>query len=120
MTRTAISYGSGRSFHRDPSANRFNSRQPCVATHLKSVRSHVHRARARCARDSSLGVRALGESFSRVEWTRCLPESGWQASITEFLDLYQAVAADGPQEANTFKFYQMEVMLTPAPRPDKL
>ena len=55
-----------------------------------------------------------------VEWTRCLPESEWQAFITEFLDLYQAVAADSPQEANTFKFYQMEVLLTPAPRPGEL
>ena len=51
-----------------------------------------------------------------VEWTRCLPESEWLAFITEVLDRYQAVAADGPQEMSTFKFYQMEVMLTPAPR----
>jgi trans-aconitate methyltransferase len=50
-----------------------------------------------------------------VEWTRCLPESEWQAFISEVLDLYQTVAADNPQEANTFKFYQMEVVLRPAP-----
>jgi trans-aconitate 2-methyltransferase len=55
-----------------------------------------------------------------VEWTRCLPESEWQAFITEVLDLYQAVAADGPREVNTFKFYQMEVVLTPAPRQSEL
>jgi hypothetical protein len=48
-----------------------------------------------------------------VEWTRCLPQSDWHAFITDVLDRYRAVAADGPQEANTFKFYQMEVMLTP-------
>jgi trans-aconitate methyltransferase len=49
-----------------------------------------------------------------VEWTRCLPEARWQDFITEVLDSYQAVAADSPAEANTFKFYQMEVALAPA------
>jgi trans-aconitate methyltransferase len=52
-----------------------------------------------------------------VEWTRYLPEREWQAFITEVLDRYQAVAADSPQEAHTFKFYQMEVVLTPIPQP---
>ena len=52
-----------------------------------------------------------------VEWTRCLPDSECRLFITDVLDLYQAVAADSPQEANTFKFYQMEVALKPAPRP---
>ena len=52
-----------------------------------------------------------------VEWTRCLPESERLPFITEVLDQYQAVAADSPQEANTFKFYQMEVLLAPAQRP---
>jgi trans-aconitate methyltransferase len=51
-----------------------------------------------------------------VEWTRCLPESEWQAFITDVLDVYQAVVADSPQEVNTFKFYQMEVVLAPVPR----
>jgi trans-aconitate methyltransferase len=51
-----------------------------------------------------------------VEWTRCLPESQWDAFITDVLDRYQSVAADGPQEMNTFKFYQMEVELTAAAR----
>jgi trans-aconitate methyltransferase len=50
-----------------------------------------------------------------VEWTRRLPESEWGAFIADVLDRYQSVAADGPAEANTFKFYQMEVALTPAP-----
>jgi trans-aconitate 2-methyltransferase len=49
-----------------------------------------------------------------VEWTRFLPESEWPAFITEVLDLYQTVAADNHEEANTFKFYQMEVELTPS------
>src|SRR5262249_54615194 len=49
-----------------------------------------------------------------VEWTRYLPEGDWPAFIAEVLDRYRAVAADGPQEANTFKFYQLEVVLEPA------
>jgi trans-aconitate 2-methyltransferase len=56
-------------------------------------------------------------SFARatfVEWTRHLPESDWPAFITEVLDRYRAVAAASPQEANTFKFYQLEVVLEPA------
>jgi ubiquinone/menaquinone biosynthesis C-methylase UbiE len=48
-----------------------------------------------------------------VEWTRLLPECQWQQFITDVLDRYHAVAADSPSEANTFKFYQMEVVLTP-------
>ena len=44
-----------------------------------------------------------------VEWTRCVPESEWHSFITDVLDRYQAVAGDGHQEVNTFKFYQMEV-----------
>src|SRR5262245_30114843 len=49
-----------------------------------------------------------------VEWTRYLPEGDWPAFISEVLDRYRTVAADGPQEANTFKFYQLEVVLEPA------
>lgn len=50
-----------------------------------------------------------------VEWTQRLPESEWETFITDVLDSYQIVAARSPQEANTFKFYQMEVELTPLP-----
>jgi trans-aconitate methyltransferase len=49
-----------------------------------------------------------------VEWTRCVPESEWLDFITEVLDRYGTVAADKPQKANTFKFYQLEVVLEPA------
>jgi trans-aconitate methyltransferase len=48
-----------------------------------------------------------------IEWTRCLPASDWPAFITEVLDRYRTVAADSPQQANTFKFYQLEVVLEP-------
>lgn len=51
-----------------------------------------------------------------AEWTRFLPESAWAAFITDVLDRYQTVAADSPAEDNTFKFYQMEVVLTPRSR----
>jgi trans-aconitate 2-methyltransferase len=49
-----------------------------------------------------------------VEWTQHLPENQWRAFIADVLDRYQAVAADGPSELNTFKFYQMEVALSQA------
>jgi trans-aconitate methyltransferase len=49
-----------------------------------------------------------------VAWTRHLPESDCPAFITEVLDRYRTVAACSPPEANTFKFYQLEVVLEPA------
>jgi trans-aconitate 2-methyltransferase len=52
-----------------------------------------------------------------VEWTRCLPESECQAFIVEVLDQYRAVASESPQDANTFKFYQMEIVFVPADAP---
>jgi SAM-dependent methyltransferase len=51
-----------------------------------------------------------------VEWTQRLPASECETFITDVLDSYQSVAADSPQEANTFKFYQMDVELMLAPR----
>jgi trans-aconitate methyltransferase len=48
-----------------------------------------------------------------AEWTRFLPELEWTEFITDVLDHYQLVAADHPTENNIFKFYQMEVVLTP-------
>lgn len=49
-----------------------------------------------------------------AEWTRCLPEGEWDAFIDAVLDRYQDVAAETPAQANTFKFYQLEVVLMPA------
>lgn len=46
-----------------------------------------------------------------VEWTRLLPESERPAFINGVLDRYQIVAADHPGEENTFKFYQMDILL---------
>ena len=48
-----------------------------------------------------------------VSWTRCLPEQAKMMFITEVLDRYRLVAADSPEEANTFKFYQIAMTLTP-------
>jgi trans-aconitate methyltransferase len=46
-----------------------------------------------------------------VSWTQHVPDSERDAFITDVLDRYQSIAADNPSEANTFKFYQMEVVL---------
>ena len=57
-------------------------------------------------------------AFARAtfaEWTRRLPEPQWDAFITDVLDRYQSIAADNPQELHTFKYYQLEVVLTPDP-----
>jgi len=51
-----------------------------------------------------------------VEWTQHLPESEVETFIRDVLERYRSVAADGPREADTFKFYQMEVDLAPEPR----
>jgi trans-aconitate 2-methyltransferase len=64
------------------------------------------------------GTRAEFFAFSSVtmvEWTKRLPEPLRSAFITEVLDRYQAVAAEKPGQENTFKFYQMTVVLTALP-----
>jgi len=45
-----------------------------------------------------------------------VPESENPAFINDVLDRYEKVAANTPAEAHTFKFYQMDVTLTPTPR----
>jgi trans-aconitate methyltransferase len=49
-----------------------------------------------------------------VEWTRHVPPGEWPEFISEVLDAYHVAAAERPEEANTFKFYQMQVTLEPA------
>ena len=59
-------------------------------------------------------TRAGFVAFARVtfvEWTQHLPDVDRDQFIGDVLDTYAAVAADTPAEANTFKFYQMEVEL---------
>ena len=48
-----------------------------------------------------------------VEWTRLIPDTEKLAFITDVLNLYQTIAADSPAENNAFKFYQMEIELSP-------
>jgi trans-aconitate 2-methyltransferase len=52
-------------------------------------------------------------SVTFVEWTRFLPETEKLAFINDVLDRYRSVAADRPGEENMFKFYQMDITLTP-------
>lgn len=77
---------------------------------LKVVRLHVE--------DKSWNFQTRQAFFqycqvTLAEWTRFLPDHEWAAFITEILDRYRAIAADNPTENNTFKFYQMEVVLVP-------
>lgn len=46
-----------------------------------------------------------------VEWTQCLPDNEKATFIADVLDRYRLVAADRPDEENTFKFYQMDITL---------
>lgn len=52
-------------------------------------------------------------SVTFVEWTQFIPEAERLAFVTDVLDRYRIVAADQPGEENTFKFYQMDVTLSP-------
>jgi SAM-dependent methyltransferase len=61
------------------------------------------------------GTREAFAAFSRVtfvEWTRRLPDADWPDFIADVLDRYRLVAARSPEEANTFKFYQLVSDLT--------
>jgi trans-aconitate 2-methyltransferase len=50
-------------------------------------------------------------SVTMVEWTKQLPESLRSPFINDVLDKYQAVTVEKQGEENTFKFYQMTMML---------
>ena len=52
-------------------------------------------------------------SVTFVEWTQFIPEAERLAFITDVLDRYRIVATDRPGEENTFKFYQMDITLSP-------
>jgi trans-aconitate 2-methyltransferase len=53
-------------------------------------------------------------SVTFIEWTRFIPEAERPAFINDVLDRYRSVAVDRPGEENTFKFYQMDITLSPA------
>jgi hypothetical protein len=44
---------------------------------------------------------------------QAMAEDEKETFISDVLDAYRSVAAESPQEANTFKFYQMAGMLAP-------
>ena len=52
-------------------------------------------------------------SVTFIEWTQFIPESERLAFINDVLDRYRSVAADRSGEENTFKFYQMDITLSP-------
>jgi trans-aconitate 2-methyltransferase len=52
-------------------------------------------------------------SVTFVEWTQFIPEAERLAFVIDVLDRYRIVATDRPGEENTFKFYQMDVTLSP-------
>jgi len=49
-----------------------------------------------------------------VEWSQWLPEGERLEFVNDALDRYAKVAADRPEEENTFKFYQMDIALSRA------
>ncbi len=60
--------------------------------------------------------RAAFEAFGSVtfvEWSQHMPEAERAAFVTDVLDRYQRVAADAPGEENYFRFYQMDIVLSP-------
>jgi trans-aconitate 2-methyltransferase len=60
--------------------------------------------------------RATFEALSKVtmiEWTQHVPEGERPAFIADVLDRYERVAAQAPGEENFFRFYQMDIVLTP-------
>ena len=50
-------------------------------------------------------------SVTMVAWTNRVPQSLRSRFITDVLDRYQTVAAEKPEEENTFNFYQMTIVL---------
>jgi trans-aconitate 2-methyltransferase len=52
-------------------------------------------------------------SVTFVEWTKFLAVGERLAFVTDVLERYRAVAAERTGDENTFKFYQMDVTLSP-------
>lgn len=50
-------------------------------------------------------------SVTFIAWTQCLPEAERLTFVADVLDRYRTVAAEHPDEENTFKFYQMDITL---------
>ena len=52
-------------------------------------------------------------SVTFIEWTQHLPEAQQLDFVKDVLDRYQPVACDISGEENFFRFYQMDIMLSP-------
>jgi trans-aconitate 2-methyltransferase len=52
-------------------------------------------------------------SVTFVEWTQFIPADEKLAFVNDVLDRYRAVTVDRPGEEDCFKFYQMDVSLSP-------
>ena len=50
-------------------------------------------------------------SVTMVEWTKQIPEPLVPAFINHVLDRYRAAVAESSSDENTFKFYQMTILL---------
>ena len=48
-----------------------------------------------------------------VEWTQHLPEEERLPFVSDVLDRYRQLAADAPGQENLFRFYQMDITLSP-------
>jgi trans-aconitate 2-methyltransferase len=61
---------------------------------------------------SSATFEALSK-VTMIEWTQHVTEGERPAFIADVLDRYERVAAQAPGEENFFRFYQMDIVLTP-------
>ena len=52
-------------------------------------------------------------SVTCIEWTKNLPKVERPAFLADVLDRYRLVACEHPGEENVFKFYQMDIQLSP-------
>jgi hypothetical protein len=91
---------------RTSTSRRINTGIWLSAMTLKRVEAKAWDFRSRSAFLTFAGV-------TFVEWTQHLPEAQHVAFATDVLDRYQQVAADVPGEENLFRFYQMDITLSP-------
>ncbi len=74
--------------------------------------SHLHASDKAWDFGSHDAFQAFG-SVTFIAWTQNLPETERLAFVADVLECYREVAATRSGEENTFKFYQMDITLTP-------
>jgi trans-aconitate 2-methyltransferase len=72
---------------------------------------HIHTSDKTWDFHSRPTFQAFGE-VTFIEWSCLIPEPERNSFVTDVLDRYRSVAGASPGEANTFKFYQMDITLT--------